>query len=93
MFYDPFDDDRDTEFFDPDEQEYPYEVTIEDNFGDLRSYSMNDWHEILLMEDEDVRYFFGMSHFDIINELYMQGYWDDLDWERWRDAYASVHGV
>lgn len=77
--------------------EEPYwfgnEVVIEDGYGDLRSYTKEEWHETLLADGDTIEYFFGMGHLDVIYELIYAGAWDDNDWEEWRDAYASVHGV
>lgn len=69
------------------------EITVEDGFGDLRSYTKEEWHEILLNDADSLEYFFNLSHYDVIYELERAGAWDQEDWEDWRDAYASIHGV
>ena len=69
------------------------EIVLEDGYGELHSYTKEEWHEVLLLDKETLNYYYGMDNIDIILDFVRQGFWDEEDWERWRDAYATVHGV
>lgn len=69
------------------------EVLYEDAYGELHSMTMEEWHETLLLGDDFIVDYFGDDTLGIIRDLEAAGYWTEEDWEEWRDAYASVHGV
>lgn len=86
------DDDRTYPYLDPDSPDwFGNEITLEDSYGELHSYTLNEWKEIVLLDAWEVEWAYGMDNLDIIYALEDAGYWDETDWEEWRVAYDRTH--
>jgi|SRR5215469_6651335 len=64
-------------------------LTIEDEFGYQHTAPISEWYEATMTDDEITQVQYGMDPIDIIYELEDMGYWDEDDWEIWREFYDN----
>lgn len=79
---------------DPYDEEYGRfgeEIELLDALGEpIGSHTKEEWFQELLKPQEELLYEYGYGNIDLIYALQEAGYWDDYDWETWRELYDSL---
>lgn len=55
----------------------------------LHDLTVADWFDLLAQDDDFLIREYGLDHYDIIDQLGYEGYWEDEDWERYGEAHGS----
>jgi hypothetical protein len=67
------------------------EITLQDVYGDLHSYTKDEWIQIALADTIDVNREYGYDGIDIMYALDELGELTYEDWEYWRAEYDATH--
>lgn len=79
----------------PDYGDYPYEITIYNQWGEPFSNSAEGWYQESLGNKDALMNYYGMDNIDIvwsyIQAMQMIDPDFQFDWQTWRDDYAAAH--